>query len=314
MDTYNTKPELQSLVPVNDRMSFLYVEKCNVNRESGAISFTNKEGQINVPASSISVLLLGPGCDISHRALELIADSGTSVVWVGEHGVRYYCHGRPLTRTSSLLIKQATMVSNERKRLDVARKMYAMRFPGEDISKMTLAQLRGREGARVRRVYREFAHKFGVPWNGREYDPEDFNNSNEINKALSAANICLYGLAHSVIAALGLSPGLGFIHTGHERSFVYDLADLYKAEISIPISFQTVAETPSDIESAVRHKMRDCFYSTKVLRRMVADIYTILSENEEDTSVEVDVLKLWDNKQGEVDSGKQYSCDEEDIK
>ena len=33
--------------------------------------------------------------------------------------------------------------------------------------------------------------------------------------------------------ALGCSAALGFIHTGHHRSFVYDIADLYKAELSI---------------------------------------------------------------------------------
>ena len=33
-------------------------------------------------------------------------------------------------------------------------------------------------------------------------------------------------------------PALGFIHTGKQLSFVYDIADLYKAEITIPLAFQ----------------------------------------------------------------------------
>ena len=67
-----------------------------------------------------------------------------------------------------------------------------------------------------------------------------------MNQALSAGNACLYGLAHAVITALGCSPGLGFIHVGHECSFVYDVADLYKAEITIPIAFEMAAKRPED--------------------------------------------------------------------
>jgi CRISPR-associated protein Cas1 len=73
----------------------------------------------------------------------------------------------------------------------------------------------------------------------------DYESGTEINKALSAANVCLYGLCHSAIVALGLSPGLGFIHTGHERSFVYDIADLYKAEIAIPVAFEMLRKLKS---------------------------------------------------------------------
>ena len=91
------------------------------------------------------MLLLGPGTDISHRAMELIGDTGISVIWVGEHGVRYYAHGRALNSHSTLLEKQAKLVSNTRKHLDVVRKMYEMRFADADVSGMTLQQLRGRE-------------------------------------------------------------------------------------------------------------------------------------------------------------------------
>ena len=58
---------------------------------------------------------------------------------------------------------------------------------------------------------------------------------------------CLYGLAHAVIVALGCAPGLGFVHVGHECSFVYDIADLYKAEVTIPIAFEVAAQAPEDL-------------------------------------------------------------------
>ena len=64
------------------------------------------------PAASLGVLMLGPGTNVSHRAIELLGDAGSSVIWVGEHGVRYYAHGRPLTHSSRLIKKQAELVSH----------------------------------------------------------------------------------------------------------------------------------------------------------------------------------------------------------
>ena len=60
----------------------------------------------------------------------LLAQCGVTVVWVGEQGVRYYAHGSSLARSTRLLEAQADAVSNTRKRLAVARRMYEMRFPG----------------------------------------------------------------------------------------------------------------------------------------------------------------------------------------
>ena len=231
------KANLQELPQIKERISFLYIEHCLINRQDSAISIIDERGTVNMPAASLSVLLLGPGTSVTHRAMELIGDAGASVIWIGEHGVRYYAAGRPLTHSASLLIAQAQLVTNTRGRLSVARKMYQMRFPGEDVSMLTMQQLRGKEGARVRRIYRKSAKESGVEWNGREYNPDNFDDGTLVNQALSAGTACLYGLAHSVIAAMGCSAGLGFVHTGHERSFVYDVADLYKAEFVIPLAF-----------------------------------------------------------------------------
>lgn len=258
---------------------------------------------MHVPAASISALLLGPGTRITHRGMELIGDSGVTVVWVGENGVRYYASGRPLTHRAGLLMRQAALVSNMRSHLSVARKMYQMRFPEDDVSGLTMQQLRGREGARVRRIYRQASEKWNIPWNGRQYDPEDYAAGDPVNQALSAGHACLYGLAHAVIAALGCSPGLGFVHVGHECSFVYDAADLYKAETTIPIAFEIAAQNAPDIGAAVRRRMRDEMMRLHLLERMTKDIQFLL--NEEETPLEADVVRLWDES-GTVKNATSY--------
>lgn len=304
------RPDLQALPQVKDRMTFLYLEHCTLERQDGAITVTDENGVVHIPAAAISVLLLGPGTRVTHRAMELMGDTGVGAVWVGEHGVRYYAHGRPLTTRANLLIRQAELVSNTRKHLDVVRKMYQLRFPDENVAHLTMQQLRGREGSRVRNVYRAYAKETGVAWNGRVYNPDDFSSGDAVNQALSAGHACLYGLAHAVIVALGCAPGLGFIHVGHERSFVYDIADLYKSEITIPIAFQTAAEAPEDLPAIVRRRVRDAMVSARILVRMVHDIRWLLSPAEESMELE-EAIYLWDNQRGVVSNGINYFREEE---
>lgn len=305
------KPALISLPRVQDRMTFLYLERCRVSRDNNAILLEDNRGTFEVPGASISCLLLGPGTIVTHRAMELCADAGLTVVWIGEKGVRYYASGRCLNRGTKYLLMQAKAVSNQRSHLAVARKMYALRY-GEDFdtSKMTMQQMRGREGSRMRHVYQECASQYKIEWTRRDYQPDSFSSGDSINQALSSANVCLYGLAHAVICALGCSPGLGFIHVGHELSFVYDIADLYKAEISIPVAFEQVANNydSDDLPGKVRRRMREKMFEMKILERMVHDVKFLLNDgvvyNDEDDG-ETD-LYLWDEKSGLVRNGISY--------
>ena len=304
------KPEISELSKVSDRITFLYLEHAKLNRIDSAISVADSTGTVYIPAAIISVLLLGPGIDVTHRAMELMGDAGMAVVWVGEDGVRQYAHGRSLNHSSILLQAQAKLVSNTRTRLAVARKMYQMRFPGMDVSGLTMQQLRGKEGARIRRVYQDQSQKTGVAWSRREYKVDDFESSTPINQALTAAHQALYGLSYSVIVALGASAGLGFIHTGHDLSFVYDLSDLYKADYSIPIAFEMVKEYgKDDIAVHTRHAMRDAFKDGKLIEKMVKDLKYLLDiKNQDEVHA---VMSLWDNKKGLQKFGVQYHEPEE---
>ncbi|QIW59061.1 type I-E CRISPR-associated endonuclease Cas1 [Lactococcus raffinolactis] len=304
------KTELQELPRVSDRVTFIYIEHAKVNKQDSSITVLDSRGTVRIPAAMTSVLLFGPGTDITHRAMELIGDTGTSVVWVGERGVRQYAHGRALSHSSRFLEKQAKLVSNTRTKLTVAKKMYQMRFPDEDVSNLTLQQLRGREGARVRGIYRKQSKKYQVEWSGRDYNPDNFEDGTVINQALSAAHVALYGVCYSVMVALGISPGLGFIHVGHDLSFVYDIADLYKAQTTIPIAFEVAHEydKDDDIGGITRRCVRDAFFDGKIMQQIVKDLQYLLGvpENEK---IETDIINLWDDKEAHVKYGVNYSED-----
>jgi CRISPR-associated protein Cas1 len=298
----------QELGRFQDRLSFLYVESCRVDRDNNAVTVIDEKGAIHVPTAILAALLLGPGTRITQAAVTLLADCGTSVLWVGQEGVRLYAAGLGTARSTRLLVRQAKLVSNQRSRLRVARTMYEMRFPGESVSRLTMQQLRGREGARVRDCYRSHSERTGVTWRGRSYDRSRWMASDPVNRALSSANACLYGVAHAAITHLGCSPGLGFIHTGHALSLVYDIADLYKAEVTIPVAFD-VAATGGNLERSARVAVRDRAVEAKLLPRMVADIRCLFGfVPEEDVLGEdqPDDMQLWD-PESPVPSGLNHA-------
>jgi CRISPR-associated protein Cas1 len=305
-------PSLPELVRAEDRLSFVYVERCVVHRDDNAITATDERGTVHIPAAGLGALLLGPGTRVTHQAMVLMGQSGSTAVWVGERGVRCYAHGRSLAKSSRLLEAQAELVTNRRSRLAVARRMYGMRFPGEDVEGLTMQQLRGREGARVRQLYREHSSRTGVEWRRRDYDVTDFASGDRVNQALSAANTSLYGVVHAVIVAMGCSPGLGFVHTGHELSFVYDVADLYKAEITIPVAFEVAATTTEDIPGDARRAVRDRLHDGKVLEQCVRDVRHLLTTDDEppaDAMPDADVVYLWDESADPVAGGSGYGTD-----
>jgi CRISPR-associated protein Cas1 len=171
---------------------------------------------------------------------------------------------------------QARQWANPRNRLAVARQMYRMRFPDEDPAGLTRQELLGREGRRVKDCYRAQAARTGVPWRGRRYVPGDFTGGDAVNQAITAAAQCMYGIAHAVVTSLGCSPALGFVHSGHELSFVLDIADLYKTEIGIPLAFDVAAHDEEDVGPRTRRALRDRINETALLNRCVDDIKRLL--------------------------------------
>lgn len=264
--------DLHALPKFRDALSYLYVEHASVDQHEHSIAYHDKIGKTPVPVASLAVLMLGPGVSISQAAIRTLALNNCLVIWCGEENVRFYALGTGGTRSAAPLIHQARLASNEVTRLEVVKRMYTMRF-SEDVSdRLTVEQLRGLEGVRVRESYARLSRELEVPWSGRNYDRNNWGGTDLVNRALSCANSCLYGLCHAAILSTGYSPGLGFIHTGKALSFVYDIADLYKIELTVPLAFLVAASKPTELERTVRHKCRDIFRESRLLQRIVPDI------------------------------------------
>jgi len=315
--------DLRRLPKVRDALSYLYVEHARIDQHEKAIAIERRDeagfAQIPVPVASLCLLMLGPGTTITHAAVRALADNNCLVLWCGEEGVRLYAHGIGGTRNAAALLRQATLATNPALRLQVVLNMYRKRLGDLGPGPLSLRQIRGKEGIRVREAYARASREFGVPWHGRAYNRRDWRASDPVNRALSAANSCLYGLCHAAILSAGYSPALGFIHTGKQLSFVYDIADLYKADVTIPAAFKTAAESREHIERRVRLHLRDYFRKARLLQRIIPDIEEVLDiekapplqpDTDYDTDDDARPGPLWDPA-GHVPGGVAYDLHQE---
>lgn len=271
------RQDLSVLPRVEDGWAFLYAEHKQIHQDHFALSMVSPEGAVQIPCSQFNVLLLGPGCTITSSAMTMLADHGCSIVWVGENGVRCYANASPKTNKSDNVCRQAKAWADHKERSKTIRRMYVMRYGLDFPESDDVNVLRGHEGGRVKQAYLDHAVKHNLTWKNRRWARGQWDATDNINQCLSVASSCLYGLCHSAIVAVGFSPALGFIHQGDMRSFVLDIADMYRETFTIPIAFEAMVKcNTSTVEGFVRRKCRDAFHDQKLLDRIVPDIYEVL--------------------------------------
>ena len=276
-------PILPPLKPLaqKSRVGFLFLEHCRVDVDDGAFVAIDAERiRTQIPVGSVSAIFLQPGTRVSHAAVTLAARAGTLLIWVGEAGVRTYAAGQPGGARSDRLLYQARLALDEGLRLKVVRKMYELRFKEAPPARRSVDQLRGIEGARVRRMYQLLARQAGVEWKARRYAHTRWESGDLSNRCLSAATACLYGICEAAILAAGYAPAIGFIHTGKPQSFVYDIGDIFKFETVVPIAFRIAKTEPGDPEMAVRHACRDSFRRERILGKIIPTIHDVLAAGE----------------------------------
>lgn len=272
----------RDLPKIRDSISYLYFEYGRIEQSKLGVEYVNKQGRILIPAAGLTTLMLGPGTTVTHAAVRSLARTGCLVIWCGEEGVRFYAQGLGETHKAYKLMHQASLSTSPELRMRVVDRMYRLRFRENLPGDLSIEQVRGLEGRRVRDAYAEAATRYGVPWRGRNYDRESWDSADPLNKALSAANACLGGISHAAVLSAGYNTGLGFIHQGKQLAFVYDVADLYKTRLTVPVAFSVVADLNEGmvalqkLETEVRKRCRQAFRNLKMLARIVPDMDNLL--------------------------------------
>ncbi len=308
-------PTLAMLPRIADSLSFLYLDMVRVVQDDTGVCAQIQAGDrtdlVYLPTAALSCLLLGPGVSITTPALTTLARHGTTVVCVGAAGVRTYAGILPDYLTTHWLELQTTAWADPDRRLHTARRMYEMRFADADLpTTVDLDQLRGMEGQRMKALYKILAQQHGIGRFRRNYHPDQWDTQDPVNLALSAANSCLYGIVHAALLALGLSPALGFVHAGTQHAFVYDVADLYKAETTLPLAF-ALHQSPHP-EQEARRRFRDNLRLLRLLPRIVRDTQRLLTPEattaaDHSERHDVDMVHLWDPKKGVLPAGVNYA-------
>ncbi len=276
------KRRLSGLAPakpimLKERSSMVFLQYGQVDVEHGAFVLVDKTGvRKQIPVGSLACIMLETGTTITHEAVKLAAQVGCLLIWVGDGGVRLYSTGQPGGARSDKLLFQAKSALDDTARLNIVREMYRIRFNERAPLRRSIEQLRGIEGIRVKQIYKNLANQYGVTWKNRNYDPNHWDSADPVNKALSSATSSLYGLCEAGILAAGYSPAIGFIHSGKPRSFVFDIADIFKFDTVVPIAFKEAAKGVGAVESRVRLACRDVFRSGRLLKKIIPTIEQVL--------------------------------------
>lgn len=268
--TRDTLPQVSSKYP------FIYLERGRLEIDDSSVKWIDcDKNVIRLPIATLNCLLLGPGTTITHEAVKVISASNCSVCWVGEDSLLFYAVGQTPTSNTRNFHKQLLLSADEKKSLEVVRRMYARRFPKAELEGKTLKEMMGMEGYRVRELYQQKALEYQIGWKGRSYVPGKFELGDMTNQIMTSANAALYGIISSAVHSMGYSPHIGFIHSGSPLPFVYDLADLYKEKLCIDLAFALTVDMAGRYN---KHKVAEGFRKRVIEMDLLATIGSDIEE------------------------------------
>lgn len=247
----------ESLPQVKDKYPFIYLERGRLEIDDSSVKWIDCEANVvRLPIATLNCLLLGPGTSITHEAVKVTAQANCSICWVGEDSLLFYACGQSPTADTRNMREQMKLSADPKKSVEVARRMFARRFPEADLAGKSLKEMMPMEGFRIRVLYEQKAQEYEVGWKGRSYAPGKFELGDITNQILTACNAALYGILSSAVHSMGYSPHIGFIHSGSPLPFVYDLADLYKEHLCIDLAFSLTLEMAGKYN---KHKVSAAF-------------------------------------------------------
>lgn len=247
----------ESLPQVKDKYPFLYLERGRLEIDDSSVKWIDSTNNVvPLPVATLNALLLGPGTTVTHDAVRTATAANCAICWVGEDSLLFYAAGFLPTADTRNLKKQIELSADPKKSIEVARRMFARRFPDADLKGKSLQEMMGMEGNRVRALYQQKAEQYQVGWKGRSFTPGKFATSDLTNQILTSTNAALYGILCSAVHSMGYSPHIGFIHSGSPLPLVYDLADLYKADLCIDLAFALTRDLAGRYD---KHKVAGAF-------------------------------------------------------
>jgi len=265
-----------TLPQVKDKYPFIYLERGRLEIDDSSVKWIDSDKNIiRLPIATLNCILLGPGTSVTHEAIKVMATANCNVCWVGEDSLLFYAAGHTPTADTRNLRRQMLLSADKKKSVEVARHMFARRFPKADLVGKSLKEMMGMEGYRIRQLYEQKAEQYQVGWKGRRFEPGKFEISDITNQVLTSVNAALYGILCSAIHSMGYSPHIGFIHSGSPLPFVYDLADIYKEKLCIDLAFSLTLELAGQYN---KHKVAGAFRNRVIEMDLLSSVAMDIEE------------------------------------
>lgn len=260
----------QCVPPVSTRWNPIYLEHGRLEVDDSSIKWiSSDDGVMRIPVARITTLVMGPGSTVTHAAIAMCARMNTVILWVGDDNLHFYAYGVSVNEKCITTMRHAELYADLECREQIAIKMFKYRF-GQEVEGKSIEQLRGMEGFRVKKMYRELSEEYGVAWihrNSSDMLSHIIGPQDDINKMITISNFYLYSICLSVCLSMGYLPALGFIHVDGKTPFIYDVADLVKDSF-VRLCFKVYSREGRLIKSVLSDEFKKHVKEKKVIEKL----------------------------------------------
>ena len=277
------KPKDLKTILMSKRAYVYYLEMCRVMQKDERVVYfvenaTGDGRYWNIPYANTTCLLLGTGTSITQAAVRLLSQAGVAIGFCGGGGTPLFAGTDIVWMTSQSEYRPTQYVQNwvsfwydDKKRLEAAKYLqkkrmeYSIKVMEKDreyisyglperyvsvinghMSKIdnadSIQDLLSIEGEFVKKLYASVATATDYGDFTRDKDSND-----EANEYLSHGNYLAYGLGATVLWSLGIPHAFALMHGKTRRgALVFDVADLVKDSIVLPMSFISSVEGDDD--------------------------------------------------------------------
>jgi len=286
------------------RANIYYLEKCRVMQKEGRVLYlteAKKEYQyFNIPIANTTCLLLGTGTSITQASMRMLAQAGVLVGFSGSGATPLFMGTEIEWMTPQSEYRPTEYIQgwmgfwfDDAKRLETAKRFQIARIAfikkvwskdkelklegfnvvelEKDFSKAvenienaySVGKLLQLEADLTKKLYKYTAKKTNQTGFTR-----DHNHADEANSFLNHGNYLAYGLGATTLWTLGIPHGFAVMHGKTRRgALVFDVADLVKDAIVLPLAFVCAKEQMSEnefrsqiLQKFVEHKALDFMF------------------------------------------------------
>jgi len=304
------------------RANIYYLQYCRVMQKDGRVLYlaeASKENQyFNIPIANTTVLLLGNGTSITQAAMRMLAQAGVLVGFTGGGGTPLYMANEVewLTpqseyRPTEYLQGWMQFWFDDEKRLQAAKQFQQARieyltkiwnndrslkaegFTTQDsniekalirFNERTLAASKSSELLLTEAQLTKSLYKFAANATQTEGFTRQHNSTDLANDFLNHGNYLAYGLAACTLWVLGIPHGFAVMHGKTRRgALVFDIADLIKDAIVLPLAFICAQENATEQE--FRQQVLQAFTDHKALDFMFDQVKKVALNNWDNNEV-----------------------------